>query len=132
MDEERPEVEDWEEALEVIYEDLRFFKRLRGQRRFGNFGMGRSEVDVDVDTNDEVSRLPRSRASSFDNLESRVIFSPSASRANVSSLYSVNTASTLVPGLIALSMGLAPVTPSDSPPAVVNSNNQGTNAVNGG
>ena len=94
-DEER-QIEDWDDAIEAIQDDLRFFKRLRGRGRYGRIGQTEN-----VDTNGELR-------SSFDD-EWRECESLINNRPSRASLYSVNAASTLVPGLIALSTALAPV-----------------------
>jgi len=101
-------IEDWDDAMEAIQDDLRFFKRLRGQGRFGRIRKsGTDPPNTSTSDSDAPTRQP-----SFDD-ESRESHSPSTSRPFPSSLYSVNAASTIVPGLIALSTALAPVALSD-------------------
>jgi Ca2+-transporting ATPase len=106
--EQRP-IEDWDDAMEAIQDDLRFFKRLRGQR-FGRTGKSGTETDP-ASTSTSDSEAP-TRQPSFDN-ESRESHSSRTSRPHPSSFYSVNTASTMLPGLIALSAVLAPIALSD-------------------
>jgi len=91
-------IENWDDAMEVIQDDLRFFKRLRGQARLKNSAPNTSTIDEEAPPSDE---------------ESRESHSPSTSRPLPSSLYSINAASTIVPGLIALSTALSPVALSD-------------------
>ena len=95
-DDEERQIEDWNDALEAIRDDLRFFKRLRGQGRYERIG----HVEA-IDTNSNL------RPSGDESFESS---SPNISRPTVGSPFSVNAASTLVPGLIALSTALAPAT----------------------
>jgi len=109
-DEER-QIEDWDDAIEAIRDDLLFFKKLRGDSRLGGIGNHRSTIDG-LTTNEYRSEMPTRPASS--NGESLEINLPGeSSRKPPSRLYSVSSASTLVPGLVALSMALAPVTGSD-------------------
>jgi len=102
-------IEDWDDAMEAIQDDLRFFKRLRGQGRFGRI-QGNSGTDP-PNTRPSDSDPP-TRQPSFD--DSRESHNPSTSRPFPSSLYSVNAASTMVPGLIALSTASAAVALSDN------------------
>lgn len=106
-DEER-QIEDWDDAMEAIQDDLRFFKRLRGEGRCGKLARNGPEIN-----SSEPSESERpTRQSSFDD-EVSESHNPNGSRPPPSSLYSVTAASTLVPGLIALSTALSPVALSD-------------------
>jgi P-type Ca2+ transporter type 2C len=117
-DEER-QIEDWDDAIEAIHDDLLFFKRLRGQRRFKSIGKRAAAANkpvVGVEANASQSAIsPEAR--SFDD-EAQETNSPNVRRQPPTSLYSVNAASTLVPGLIALSLAVAPATLSNGSSAV--------------
>jgi P-type Ca2+ transporter type 2C len=117
-DEER-QIEDWDDAIEAIHDDLLFFKRLRGQKRFKNIGKSATAANklvVGVEANISQSTISPERRS-LDN-EAQETNSPNVRRQPPTSLYSVNAASTLVPGLIALSLALAPTTLSNGSSAV--------------
>lgn len=107
-DDDERQVEDWDDALEVIHDDLLFFKRLRGERRLGSVGNRTAAIDR-LGANGPQSETPTRRAS-LDGESPETNISSESSRLSPSRLYSVNTASILVPGLVALSMALAPVT----------------------
>jgi len=99
-DEER-QIEDWDDAMEAIHADLRFFKRLRGDGRCGRFAR-----NYEIESSDPSESERPTRQSSF---EDELSPSPNTNHPPPSSLYSVNAASTLIPGLIALSTALSPV-----------------------
>jgi P-type Ca2+ transporter type 2C len=117
-DEER-QIEDWDHVLEAIREDLRFYERLRGQRRIGSLGRKSPEATVRVNS-------PRQRRESFDSETGAMYGTNDANQHASSSLFSVNTAVALVPGLIALSLAVAPATTGHT------SNNSMSNHEGGG
>lgn len=102
------EIEDWEDALEAIHDDLIYFKKLRSESRLR--GLGKNAIFRQTLTNSSVSETTGPRSS----LEAH--FSGTNSpieriRRPTSGLYSVTAASTIVPGLVALSPALVPYSP---------------------
>jgi Ca2+-transporting ATPase len=103
VDQER-QIEDWEDAVEVIRDDLMFFKRVRGERRLGSIGNNyKGYGSIQLPPTEDQSETRRTSGPD----ESLGTSSPhESSRVPPSQLYSVNNASTLVPGLVALSMAV--------------------------
>ena len=86
-DEER-QIEDWDDALEAIRQDLSFFKYVRNKKRVGN---ARTTPTVSAERDGQATPPP----------------SPNHSLAGGNSqLHPIRSASTLVPGMVALSMAL--------------------------
>jgi Ca2+-transporting ATPase len=104
-DEER-QIEDWDDTIEVIRDDLLFFKRVRGERRSGSVGNKAAGVDANESQLDS-----RMRRQPIDLHIPNVNGSPSRRTPNTRP-YSVSSAGMLVPGLVGLSMALAPATTS--------------------
>jgi hypothetical protein len=102
------QIEDWDDALEVIHDDLVFFKKLRGERRLRTIGTYGATIERLVPQAESPTRQPTLISMST---ETNSPFE--STRLSPSQLYSVNTASTLIPGLVALSMALAPVSHAD-------------------
>lgn len=113
-DEER-QIEDWDDAIAAIHDDLLFFKRLRGRRRLGSIGKSTTATDkrvVGVVANASQS-VVSTEGPSFDDAAQETN-SRGIRRQPPTSLYSVNSASTLVPGLLGLSLALVPTTRSNA------------------
>jgi Cation transporting ATPase, C-terminus len=108
VDDEERQIEDWDDAIEVIRDDLLYFKRLRGENGLEGIENHRSAIDG----LESQSEVPTRRAS-FDGELPEINHLNGSSRKPSSRLYSVNSATTLVPGQVALSIALAPVTGSD-------------------
>jgi Ca2+-transporting ATPase len=101
-DSEGRQIENWDDAIGAIHDDLLFFKRLRGER---SGGVGRNQ-SAPVVERVSANVSPSETAS----LDYKAQNTSSPSPQPPSRLYSVNSASTLVPGLVALSMALPPAT----------------------
>jgi P-type Ca2+ transporter type 2C len=108
VDDEERQIDDWDDAIETIRDDLLYFKRLRAESRLGDIENHRSAIDG-LESQPEVP----ARRASFDGELPEINHPNGSGRKPPSRLYSVNSASTVVPGLVALSMALAPVTGSD-------------------
>src|SRR5947207_7193165 len=109
MEDEERQIEEWNDAIEAIHDDLLFFKRLRGKRRLR--GIGNHKPAINLRSSGSQSETPTRRT--FLDPDSPDPRSPSeSSRQPASRGYSVNAVSSLVPGLVALSMALASVSPS--------------------
>lgn len=114
-DDEERQIEDWDDAIEAIQDDLRFFKRLRGGARLKSTGKQRTEAGG---RSVEGSRSAPTQPSSLDD-EPGIINHPRASsRQPHSQLYSVNSVTSLVPALVLLSTALPPVANADNPSVV--------------
>jgi len=109
------EIEDWDDALEVITDDLLAFKRLRGKGRLGNLGSHNHHVGSDPQS------LASTRRSSTDEAAQEI---QQPGRSYDSRLYSLHSSTTLVPGLVALSLALPPVTRAPQPPAAGTQNEE--------
>lgn len=93
---------EWNEALEGIGDDLLFIKNLRNRKRLGNLGnRNRSNRPVPGSSNREELRSQHSNKS-----------------VKRSSSYSVFSSGTIFPALVATSITLPPVSPSDTQSAV--------------
>src|SRR5579859_220074 len=111
-DVEEREVDDWDDAMEAVVDDLLSFKRLRGKGRLGNIGSRKSNTGI---PNSSVPQsLGSTRRSSID--EEAQDIQPRG-RTNDSRLYSLHSRTTLVPGLVALSLAFPPLTRSNQLPA---------------
>jgi len=105
LDEER-QIEDWDDTIEVIRDDLLSFKRVRGERRSRSVGNRAAGVDANESQLDSPTRRQ-----SIDLHLPNVSGSPNRRTPNTGP-YSVSSAGMLVPGLVGLSMALAPATTS--------------------
>lgn len=108
------EIEDWDDAMEAITDDLLTFKRLRGNGRLGNIG----SHDYHAGTVPQSSGS--TRRSSIDE-EAQI---PQTGKPNSSRLYSLRSTTTLVPGLVALTLALPPVTRANQPPLAAGTQNE--------
>jgi len=105
---EEREIEDWGDALEAITDDLLTFKRLRGKARLGNIGCHNG-------TEPPSSGSTR-RSSSAEGTED--------GRVDDSRTYSLLSRTTLLPGMVALSLALPPVNRSEESPAAGTRDNE--------
>jgi P-type Ca2+ transporter type 2C len=104
IDDEGGEIEDWEDAIEAIHEDLVYFKKLRSERRLRELGKNStSRQTLTISSVSETVPLLFSQAPS-----SGTTSPTDRIRRPTSGLYSIAAASTIVPGLIALSPALVP------------------------
>jgi P-type Ca2+ transporter type 2C len=100
------EIEDWQDAMEAIHDDLVYFRKIRNERRFRSVRMNRTGPSRSlVGPPVTVARVPP--------VERPVsgTSTPTERSRRHARLYSVNSASTLIPGLVALSPALLPSSP---------------------